>query len=202
MRHGVQAAHDPKSLPWDPDAPLSPEGREGLEIGNLVLARSGYLYFAEFPEMVRFAFLASSPLRRSVETMEIVTRPAKLAVKPETWPDLGPTIEAWDHVFKVYPQHDLKVTSTVLAMYQAEPGLMVVEGTKVWGAVRDASLLIREGESALLVSHQPLIEMAAAVAMDEWPPIYSLEKGEMLMFTFVGGELKDIAHLAWPEEPK
>ena len=117
-------------------------------------------------------------------------------------PALGPvSFEEWD----IFQGRDSLDTE---GMYDIAPALLRQEGQRVWGCVYDASRALGEGERALLVSHSPLIECAAAYGaehflhqgrgLSDWPPVFKVEKGDILTFQFYRGTLAKILHLPCP----
>lgn len=185
MRHGAQETLNDGTV-WEPAAKLTTEG-------ELALQRVRYRHL----QGLVFALCGHSPLVRARETAWIMA-PADTRIIE--FPDLGPSSEkAWS-AFRGANEPDVK------SAFELQPDLLIAEGQRVWGRVWTAAHGLAPGGRALLVSHQPLVECAAAfgeyitaeVAHCEryWPPKYQLAKGEILVFAFEDDALEKIEHLA------
>jgi broad specificity phosphatase PhoE len=168
FRHGTQVTK-PNAGAWQPLAPLSRGGRE--------LIRK---VAAKLNGSVRFQLCVSSPLVRAVETAGILVERGLVASgEIEVDPDLGPLeMHAWEHFFASYTG-----TPTAAGVYEAVPQLFAGEGLHVYQAVQRLAKRLVDDETAVAVSHQPLIEAAAAVA-ELGPPRFELQKGDAIVFMF------------------
>lgn len=186
MRHGAQQVLNDGTI-WEPTAKLTAEGWLAL-----LRVRDRHL------QGLAFSLYGHSPLIRARETAELM---APVDTQTIGFGDLGPSSEkAWD-AFKGAFAPDVK------SAFELQPDLLITEGQRVWGRVWAVADGLAHGERALLVSHSPLIECAAAFGEyinfagatrnleDYWPPKYQLTKGEILVFNFSGGELLKIEHL-------
>lgn len=142
LRHGINVLDPDKKKygEWQPQSPLSAEGRKAI-----MRVRENHM------KGRRFAFLGHSPYLRAEET-------AKIAVPKGDWVmmrGLAPRLpEVWDSLMSTAP------IATPEALEVRWPGLLQVEGEWMLQTIRRVLLDLRSGEEALLVSHQPLIGMA------------------------------------------
>ena len=185
MRHGAQSVVD-KDSAWDPEAPLTPEG-------TLVIKRVTAAHLRRM-----FQVYGSSPLRRAMETLNVVAAAQQIPhlAQRATFREmaaLGPDIAEWDQAVAI------RAPKNVQEVHEYHPGLFRSEGAKIFGAMKKIATQLTDDEAALFVSHQPLVEAAAAFATQTYPPVYELKKGEILVFTFEGGVLAKIEHLPLPE---
>lgn len=162
---------------WQADARLSSEGRETISwVGKHFLNR------------VSFRLCGFSPLRRAKESAEIISDGKTVDFIPLK--ELSPMSEiAWKHLFSKEKKLRYAAVPALLKNWTAKI-LLITEGERVFGCIQNVATLIKTGEKALLVSHQPLIVCAYLNAKNLWDAKLNPEElpevrpGEMIVFSF------------------
>ena len=186
MRSGLRVQTSNPSF-WHPRVPLSREGLHVVrEVARKLLAGIG------------FSHVGYSPYEAAPETAQIISR-AVGTLSIEEDDGLAPTFPGiWDFIGFYHPT--LKSAKTAADYFEADMGLIALEGKRMFQKIHEiAESLHYDEERAILVSHSPLIEAAAAYGTQTWPPVHELEPGEILVFPFDGKRLHEIRHILLPE---
>ena len=144
LRHGINVLDPDKKKygEWQPQSPLSAEGRKAIERVREVHMKGR-----------QFALLRHSPYVRCEETAKIAVPDGKWEVMEGLAPRLP---QVWDTV--VLSQ--TPPISTSAELENKYPGLLQVEGEWMVKAIYEVLDRLPSGQEALLVGHQPLIGMA------------------------------------------
>lgn len=143
---------------WATEAPLTEISRRHLRNHQL----------RGFP----FRNVAASHFTRAIETARIVASRREVFVAP--W--LGPCewLQDWEAFRGIN-------SSNLMLAYELAPLFLKQAGWKLWMAILEVARMSL-WTPALLVSHSPVIECAAAAAEDVWPPRFELSPGDALLF--------------------
>lgn len=162
---------------WQAGAPPSPQDRERIKwVGNFFLSR------------VSFRLCGFSPLRRAKESAEIISDGKTVDFIPLK--EIGPVSErSWRYLF--VKKRNLKYADVpTLLKNEVAKILLITEGEKIYNCIKEVATLIKTGEKALLVSHQPLIACAYLSAKNLWDTksypkeLPKVRPGEMIVFSF------------------
>lgn len=178
MRHGAQEeTTNPVGGLWDTRAPLSEKGASAVtQMAEICLRDAEMTYYG------------SSPLLRAWQTAHMVRRALRGSAECEVdkVDNLGPgDLNHWNwlgDLTQIIPD------PTPRELLAHNPWFIQSCGTRVEACIRVALGKIRNGESALLVSHNPLIDAGVALATGKWPANLNCAKGGIYRLDYANGE--------------
>lgn len=190
MRHGKQdKIGEGDGTIWRKDDPLS-------ETGGETVKGSARKHLNRFPITAVF----TSPLRRAKETglKAQEAMPEAHQFNMVFVPELGPhDEERWEETYAGAIKANM--ADTVADLYEFAPGLLMSHGKRAWDFIQDEAARLIDEESLLLVSHNPICEMAAAIAAHEEIPQLNLKNADIVMFKFEGNKFLGYELLPAPQ---
>lgn len=190
LRHGAQTkTANPVGGLWDADAPLSEAGLNVIrQVATVNLAGKN------------FTRILASPLLRAIQTAEAVAEVlGDTSPEVESFPELGPgNFADWDFFEQLLAKNPAPTPSDC---WEFAPAVIEAAGNRINLVIQEVLKGLKDGQSVLFVTHQPLAEATVMAVAGEYPLDINADKGGLFVLSFnEDGELiQPPAYLAPPK---